>query len=66
MKPKLDPGLCYLSAGFEQLFTYDYGSDRRRVPRRTWTEGLLVFQMRPENMPTPESPIGAQQLLGVA
>ncbi len=66
VKRKRDPGRCYLRAGFEQLFTYDYGADRRRAPRVTWSEGHLVFQMRPERMPSAEPPVGAQYQLEVA
>lgn len=48
-----NPGCCYLKAGFE---------------RDGMTEGgLYAVRMRPEQMPAPASPLGAQlQLLGAA
>lgn len=53
VKPKRNPGYCYLMAGFEYVGKTD--------------GGLLAFQLLPEKMPAPELPIGATDCLwGVA
>lgn len=45
-RPKRDPGYCYLMAGWEMV-------------GRT-KGGLVVLRLRPEKMPDPEAPHGAQ------
>lgn len=47
VRHKRDPGRCYKKAGFTKL------------PVRTKTEGFLVYQMKPEDMPEPEAPMNA-------
>ena len=67
VKRKRDPGRCYLRAGFQQLFTYDYGATGKRVPVQTLSEGHLVFQMVPEAMPAACPPLGSNvDLFGAA
>lgn len=45
VKPKRNPGYCYLMAGFE--------------PDGETEGGLIAVRCKPENMPKPEAPIGA-------
>lgn len=53
VKPKRNPGYCFLRAGFE--------------PDGETEGGLLAFRIRPERMPEPEMPLGAGLALpGVA
>jgi hypothetical protein len=47
--PKRDPGYCYLAAGFE--------------PDGETDGGLVAVRMRPERMPPPEPPVGAELAL---
>jgi hypothetical protein len=50
---KRDPGRCYVKAGWT------------RLQERTKEDGLIVLQLRPEQMGAPEPPIGGQlSLLG--
>lgn len=46
VRPKRDPGRCYLRAGF--------------IPDGETGGGLVALIMRPESMPSAEAPIGAQ------
>jgi hypothetical protein len=52
IRHKRDPGRCYLKAGFSMC-----GETKG---------GLLAFQMRPENMPEPQVPLGATLTLEMA
>lgn len=51
VRHKRDPGRCYLRAGFELAGTTTGGHGRNP---------LLVFRIRPERMPPPDAPLGAQ------
>jgi hypothetical protein len=51
VRPKRDPGRCFLRAGFE--------------PCGETAGGLLAFRMRPERMPQSEMPIGSSKDLWV-
>ena len=46
IRPKADPGYCYLQAGFVHV-------------GRTKRDGLLAFQLSPDAMPPPAPPLGA-------
>lgn len=48
VRRKRDPGRCYLRAGFQLV-------------GKTKTNGLLAFQMMPEEMPEPSAPEGWQE-----
>jgi hypothetical protein len=47
VRAKRDPGYCFIKAGFTRCGT-------------TKVRGLLAFQMKPEDMPAPSAPAGAQ------
>ena len=53
VRHKRDPGRCFLRAGFEPC-----GVTKER--------GYLAFRMRPEAMPPPAMPIGAQATLALS
>ena len=48
VRHKRDPGRCFLRAGFT------------RLKERTKEQDLLVFQLRPEDMPAPREALGTQ------
>ena len=48
---KRDPGRCYVRAGWT------------RLEERTKEDGLIVLQLRPDQMPDPQPPVGAQLTL---
>lgn len=51
VRPKRDPGRCFLRAGFV------------RLPRVTKDRGLVILQLAPQDMPEAEAPIGGSAWL---